>query len=317
MLRHVDLHRDLRYIPAMHPIIFTFPDWLPLLGGAHIYSYGLMLGIAFLTGWYLGMHLSLKEGLRYKFVNNAYFVAIICSLIGARIAYLISNPSSWRFSTGFVGALFSSRCEGLVAYGGYIGGVLGAAVYARMKRADLWGLFDSTAPSLVLGLGFTRIGCFLAGCCHGKPTDLPWAIVFPPGSQGARNFPGIDGYSQALHPTQLYESLLGFALVPLALWLHRRRKFTGQTFLVMVMCYAVGRFLLELLRGDDDRGGIGQHAAPLISTSQLIGLMLLPVALGLYFYRMKVGQPPPQPRSREEIEKQLLEEGVKKSRKKK
>lgn len=294
----------------MHPIVFTFPEWLPLIGGAHIYSYGVMLGLAFVSAWYLGMRLSLREGLSYQFVSNAYFTAIICSLIGARIAYLLSNPASWRFQQGFIGALFSSRCEGLVAYGGYIGGVLGAAVYAKMKKADLWGLFDSTTPSLVLGLGITRIGCFLAGCCHGKPTDLPWGVHFPPGSQGAHNFPAADGGSLALHPTQLYESMLGFALVPLALWLHKKRRFTGQGFFIMVACYAVGRFLLEFIRGDDDRGGFGNHAAPVISTSQLIGMLLVPLAAAFYYYRRRVNTPPPPPLSQQEIAQRLKKEGV-------
>jgi len=297
-------------MPAMHPVLFTFPDWLPLLGGHHIYAYGVMLGIAFVSGWYLGVKLSLREGLSYRTVNNAYLVVVVCSLVGARVAHLISNPGTWRFSTGFLPALFSSRCEGLVAYGGYIGGILGAWAYLRLKKSSVWNLLDTTTPSMVLGLGFTRIGCFLAGCCHGQPSDLPWAVVFPPGSQASHNFPGAAGASLPVHPTQLYESLLGFALFPLALWLHRRRKFTGQSFLIMVVCYAVARFLLEFIRGDDDRGGLGNHAAPWLSTSQIIGLVLIPLAVGLYLWRRRLAVAPPQPLSREQIHKRLVAEGV-------
>ena len=135
-------------------------------------------------------------------------------------------------------------------------------------------------------------------------------MVFPPGSQASHNFPGAAGASLPVHPTQLYESLLGFALFPLALWLHRRRKFTGQSFLIMVVCYAVARFLLEFIRGDDDRGGLGNHAAPWLSTSQIIGLVLIPLAVGLYLWRRRLAVAPPQPLSREQIHKRLVAEGV-------
>ena len=91
-------------------------------------------------------------------------LAIIFSLIGARIAHLITNPHTWKMH-GFIRALFTSKCEGLVAYGGYIGGSLAGYFYFRAKKLDFWSLADCASPGLVLGLGFTRIGCFLAGCC--------------------------------------------------------------------------------------------------------------------------------------------------------
>ncbi|HUU03531.1 MAG TPA: prolipoprotein diacylglyceryl transferase [Myxococcota bacterium] len=302
----------------MHPIIFTFPDWIPLLGGAHIYSYGVMLGIGFISAWYLGMHFTLREGFSYKKVTAVYALAIVFALIGARVAHLICNPETWKFERGFIPALFASRCEGLVAYGGYIGGVFAAWVYLRLKKLDFWSLCDGSTPSLALGLGFTRIGCLLAGCCHGQPTDLPWGVSFPPGSQAAGTFPGIGGYSACVHPTQIYESLVGFALVPLGIYILKRRKFTGQAFLIMIACYAVARFLLEFIRGDNDRGGFGgSHAAPMLSASQFIGLVLLLVALLLYLWRWKTAPKPPEPRTKEEINEMLIAEGVAKGKDKK
>ncbi len=293
----------------MHPIIFTFPESIPIIGGANIYSYGVMMGLSFISAWYLGLHFTNRENLPYKNVVTAFGLAIIFSLIGARIAHLLTNPHTWRMH-GFFPALFTSKCEGLVAYGGYIGGNLAALVYFKMKKLDFWSLADCTTPSMVLGLGFTRIGCFLAGCCHGQPTDLPWAITFPAGSQASHVFPHAAGHSLPVHPTQLYESLVGFALVPLGLWLVKHRKFTGQAFLIIIPCYALARFMLEFIRGDSDRGGFGNHAAPTLSTSQFIGLMLIPVVIALYFYRRKNAPVPPVPLSTEEVELNLIEAGV-------
>ena len=299
----------------MHPVIFTFPESIPVIGGASVYSYGVMLGLAFISAWYLGMHYAVRQGFSYKTVTTAYALAIVFALIGARVAHLITNPQTWRFGKGFFGALLTTKCEGLVAYGGYIGGVLAVWVYLRAKKLDAWSLYDCSTPSMVLGLGLTRIGCFLAGCCHGKPTEVPWCVSFPPGSQAAGVFPGPEGYSQCVHPTQLYESLLGFALVPLAIFLFRRRKFTGQAFLIMISIYAVARFLLEFIRGDTDRGGFGNQADPTLSTSQFIGILLIVFVVVFFVYRRKKAPAPPEPLSEEEVQARLIEEGVIKPKK--
>jgi phosphatidylglycerol:prolipoprotein diacylglycerol transferase len=290
----------------MHPVIYTFPDSIPIIGGASIYSYGVMLGLAFISAWYLGLHHANREGFPYKTTVTAYALAIIFALIGARVAHLITNPSTWM-NKNFFQAMFGSKCEGLVAYGGFIGGPLAVWVYVKyIKKGDFWSLADCTTASMCMGLGLTRIGCFLAGCCHGQPTDLPWGVVFPEGSQAAGTF----GYGVPVHPTQIYESLVGWALLPLALFLFKRRKFTGQPFLILIACYAVARFLLEFIRGDTDRGGFGNHADPTLSTSQFIGLILLVFVFVFYLYRRKHAPAPPEPLSKEEVHQRLLEAGV-------
>jgi phosphatidylglycerol:prolipoprotein diacylglycerol transferase len=290
----------------MHPIIYTFPESIPLIGGASIYSYGVMMGLGLICAWYLGLHHANREGIPYKTTVTAYALVIVFALIGARVAHLIANPATWM-NKNFFEAMFGSKCEGLVAYGGFIGGPLAMWFYVKyMKRGDFWSLADCTTAPACLGLGFTRIGCFLAGCCHGQPTDVSWGVVFPEGSQAASTF----GYGTHVHPTQLYESLVGWALLPLALFLLKRRKFTGQVFLILIACYAVARFFLEFIRGDTDRGGFGNHADPSLSTSQFIGLVLIVFVVGFYFYRRKHALAPPEPLSWEEVHQRLLEAGV-------
>jgi phosphatidylglycerol:prolipoprotein diacylglycerol transferase len=286
----------------MHPILVNIP-----IINHPIYAYGAMLGIAFISGWYLTMYFANREGIPFKISYNTLVIVIICSLIGARVAHLITNPDTWGVlrERGFFGALFASKCEGLVAYGGYIGGTLSAWVYFRLKKLDFWSMVDCATPAMVLGLGITRIGCFLAGCCHGIPTDSFWGISFPPGSPASYAF--LDGKhaSPPVYPTQLFESLLGFVLFPLSIWALKRRKFTGQGFLLMVPCYAVGRFLLEFIRGDTDRGTVLT-----LSTSQFIGVVLIVVVIGLYLWRRSIAMPVPVPLSKEQVEQRLIDAGV-------
>jgi len=291
----------------MHPILFHIPVIdLP------VYSYGVMLGLAFISGWYLGMHFANREGIPYRVTMTTLVLVVIFALVGARLAHVITNPATMRMY-GLFHALFASKCEGLVAYGGYILGTLAAYTYSRLRHFDFWSMADATTPSMVLGLGLTRIGCFLAGCCHGRVTDLPWGVSFPAGAQASRNIdcipPGaVPGTVASLpvHPTQIYESMLGFALFPLALYLVKKRKVTGQAFLILVCCYAVGRFLLEFIRADNDRGTV----FGVLSTSQFIGLVLFPLAIGMLIWRLKKGDPPPPPLSKEEIHQSLIEQGV-------
>ncbi len=291
----------------MHPILFRIP-----FIDMPVYSYGVMLGLAFIAGWYVGMHLIAREGIEYRTAVWAYAMVVVFALIGARLAHMISNPQTVRMY-GLWHALMASKFEGLVAYGGYIGGTLAAWVYSRLRGIDFWSLADCTTPSMVLGLGFTRIGCFLAGCCHGKVTDLPWGMVFPAGAQASRNpdcipagaIPGTVP-SLPVHPTQLYESAVGFILFPVAWYLVKKRKFTGQAFLVMIVSYAVARFLLEFIRADSDRGTVFS----VFSTSQFIGLVLVPLAIGLYVWRARHAPAPPSPLSKEEIRQSLMDQGI-------
>ena len=121
------------------------------------------------------------------------------------------------------------------------------------------------------------MGCFLAGCCWGTPTQLPFGVIFR--SELAHTITGVP-LQVRLHPTQLYEAAVVLLVIPFLMWLRKRRSFSGQVILVYVLFYAVARFLLEFLRGDP-RGYYFNH---LLSTSQLIGLVIIPPAIFLLIY---------------------------------
>jgi phosphatidylglycerol---prolipoprotein diacylglyceryl transferase len=163
--------------------------------------------------------------------------------------------------------------------------------YLAIRRgASLWAISDCFAPALALGNCLVRIGCLMSGCDFGKPTDLPWGVVFsnPLAAQLAGTPIGV-----RLHPSQLYESLLGLITFLLLLYLSRRPRRSGLFILTFASCYAGGRFFLEYFRGDVDRLFWG-----LLSTSQWLSLFLLLMFWAFYWMPITHGASsavPPMP----------------------
>jgi phosphatidylglycerol---prolipoprotein diacylglyceryl transferase len=115
-----------------------------------------------------------------------------------------------------------------------------------------------------VGLALHRtLACFMAGCCYGKPTDMPWGVMYPPSAKAFRSFGGVP-----VHPTQIYEAILGlFMFTVLVLYRGRKNRAPGELFALQLLIYGAGRFIIEFFRGDTDRGGFGPF-----STSQWLGL---------------------------------------------
>ncbi len=288
----------------MHPILFYIPTpW----GSLPIFSYGVMLGTSLIIAWYLVMWLGSKyEHLDREMMANCFIITAVAAIAGARILYIITNPDEFHSARDW----FALRSGGLVAYGGFLGGFFGSVGFLRYKKVPLLPWADAVAPTLATGLLFTRIGCYLFGCDFGErlsPTAPAWLRGWgtfphwnftasphmacadaPTGSPAfnhhvtAYGLAGDAHYSFPVHPTQLYESLAGFVLFLLTMYVWRIRKFRGQPLLALVFGYAVWRFLIEYLRDDPERGGAFNY-----STSQLISLLLIPVAVFSYVHLRK------------------------------
>jgi phosphatidylglycerol---prolipoprotein diacylglyceryl transferase len=253
----------------MYPKLFE-------LGPLPLHTYGLLLATALLVAISVAARLAERDGVDRKRAWDLGFVVIISSIIGAKLLlvfvsydYYLSDPRR-IFSLEFLQA-------GGVFYGGFLGAVLGAYLFAR-RNPDLpfWRMADAAAPAIPLGQSIGRLGCFAAGCDYGRPTDVPWAVTFT--SDYAHRIVGVPLHVP-LHPYQLYESFGTFVLFLGLLWAFSRRQFTGQVFLLYVICYGVLRFILEFYRGDFDRGFV---FGELLSTSQFISLLLVPLAILLY-----------------------------------
>jgi len=132
-----------------------------------IYSYGAMLCLSIVVGWYLTLGLAEKDGLPRDKMANCYFITALAALVGARLLYVATNPQEFESFKD----LFALRRGGLVAYGGFLGGFVGSFVYLRRQKIRLLPWADVAVPSLASGLVITRIGCYLYGCDFG--TRLP------------------------------------------------------------------------------------------------------------------------------------------------
>jgi phosphatidylglycerol:prolipoprotein diacylglycerol transferase len=228
-----------------------------------------MLGLSFVVGWNLTLALCVRDGLNRKTMEACYIWAAASAVVCARLLYIVTNLDR----LDGIGDVFKFWEGGLVAYGGFIGGFVGSVIYCRVRGVPLLAWADCAVPSLCTGLMITRIGCFLHGCDFGRPWSGGWAVHFPANSpawlqQRSAHLIGASATeSLAVHPTQLYESLNGLILLVLCLVVRRYRTFSGQVFVAFTMGYAVLRYLVEGLRGDEERGTIGP-----LSTSQFIGV---------------------------------------------
>jgi phosphatidylglycerol:prolipoprotein diacylglycerol transferase len=139
------------------------------------------------------------------------------------------------------------------------------------------------APGIALGHAVGRVGCLLAGCCYGRPTDLAWGIVFSDPFAGSYVGTPLNVH---LHPVQLYESGAELLILAALLLMEKRgRAFPGRTFWGYVLLYAVSRFIIEFFRGDERGMLLG------VSTSQFISLVLAPLAVGMLIWLSRRPEP--------------------------
>ena len=269
-----------------------------------IYSYGVMLGLSLVVGWYLTLTLAERDGLPKETMANCYVITALAAIFGSRVLYVVTNPDEFHQAADF----FALRRGGLVAYGGFLGGYIGSWLYLRAHRIRLMPWADVAVPSLASGLLVTRIGCYLFGCDFGKrlsdtaPAALKKLGTFPhwttgtlDGSEGApafarhldvvgRHTPAGDelmklGHSYPVHPTQIYESLVGLVLLVLLLWQRKHQRFRGQIFFLFAFGYGYLRFLVEIFRDDTERGEFG----PMMGEHWMVSLSLLVLTVAFVF----------------------------------
>jgi len=240
------------------------------LGGFTVYAYGFFVAAGFAAGFALVIRAARNNGIPSGTVVDLFFYTLLSSILGSRVLYVLTN---FDFFLENPAKIVNLREGGLVFYGGLL---LAAGVtlgYIKRHRLPVWKVADLFFPPVALGLFFGRIGCFFAGCCYGKETDLPWGVVFTnPQSLARLNVP--------LHPTQLYDAANGLALFIVLIWLERRKTFEGQVFWFFIFLYSVTRFLIEALRGDPRGSFLGSA----LSTSQGIGIVLAMASLFMLFY---------------------------------
>ncbi len=253
-----------------------------------IFSYGVMLGLSLVVGWYIAMWLADQDGLSRQGVAQIYVWTAVVAVIGARVLYVLTNLDHFKNPIDMI----KVNEGGLVAYGGFLGGFFASWYWCRKNGWSLLRWADVGSVPVALGLSITRVGCLLYGCDFGGVTKQGWGITFPgptalnkmrgsPAWQrhvhDLKLLPDTAAQSLPVHPTQIYETLLGIFIVIVLLQVRKRRRFSGEVFVAFTMIYGIARFLIEFLRDDAERGEILG-----LSTSQAIGLVSSMAALALW-----------------------------------
>ena len=257
----------------MHPRLLELPWTIPHFGTVTVYTYGVLLAAAYLLGLQLALKRAKARHLDSTRVMDLGIYIIISALVGAKLLLLVTDFQTFRSNPA---ELLNLVREGGVFYGGLIVAVTVALLYIKRVGLPLWTTCDVFAPGIALGHVIGRFGCFFAGCCFGKPTNVPWAITFTdPFAQANVGTP----LNVPLHPTQLYEAGAELLILIFLLTTETRgRKFAGRTFWLYMLLYSVSRFVIEFYRGDE-RGNLGPF-----STSQVVSVILAPLAIGMLFY---------------------------------
>jgi phosphatidylglycerol:prolipoprotein diacylglycerol transferase len=257
----------------MYPRLLELPWTIPHFGTLTVYTYGVLLAAAYLLGLQLALTRAKTRGLDPTRVMDLGIYIIISALVGAKLLLLATDFQTFKTNPA---ELFNLLREGGVFYGGLIVAVTVALWYIRRVGLPLWTTCDVFAPGIALGHVIGRFGCFFAGCCFGKPTNVPWAITFKDPFAAANVGTPLN---VPLHPTQLYEAAAELVILLFLLTTENTgRKFPGRTFWLYMLLYAISRYIIEFYRGDE-RGSVGPF-----STSQFISLLLVPLAVIMLLY---------------------------------
>ena len=243
------------------------------IGPFTVHGYGLMVGIGFVLAVLIGGYRTKKLGLSENDFTNIAICLLIFGWAGGKLLFIIVNIRSF-----LVSPLSMLGSEGFVVYGGIITGILSIFIYCKVKKLSFLSYMDMMAPAVAINQGLGRVGCFMAGCCYGRPTESRFSVIFPEGCLAPA---GV-----RLIPTQLISAVFDLAMAVFLILITRKLKYRGMISGIYLMLYGIGRFIIEIFRADIDRGMVGA-----LSTSQFISIFMILFAAGYLFF-VKKNQPP-------------------------
>jgi len=240
-------------------------DWNPVaftLGSLTVRWYGIMVSLAVLTIFVTMLRESRRLGISEEMLYNLFLFGMLGGLVMSRVVHVVDRmvlnpglPVDWF---GF---------DGLGLYGAIVGVPLSAFIYTRVAHipwSSMARVGDAVALGAPLGQAIGRVGCFINGCCHGGPTDLPWGVVYQHPESFAE-YPGIP-----VHPAQLYLIAWNLVVFAVVFLMRKRPKPDGASFLIYLILYAAGDFAIRFFRTNSPYA-IG------LQQSQLIGLGIIAV----------------------------------------
>lgn len=240
--------------------------------GFHIAFYGLIIGIGVMAGILLAAREAKRTGQNPDDYWDFAIYAIIFSIVGARLYYVIF---SWDNYKNDLSSIFAIWQGGLAIYGAVIAAFLTLLVYTKVKKKSFWQMADTAVPGLVLGQIIGRWGNFMNREAFGDYSDGLLAMALPIDAVRQHEITAnhwahvAEGANYIMvHPTFLYESLWNLGVLTVLLLYRKHKKFEGEISLMYLAGYGIGRFFIEGLRTD-------QLLLPVIGlpVSQLLGIV--------------------------------------------
>jgi phosphatidylglycerol:prolipoprotein diacylglycerol transferase len=232
-------------------------------------SFGFMLAVSFAVGIWVAVRRGRARGVAPETIYDLSFLILVSSLVGVRGFYVLTHLDQFA---GHWGRIFAFNEGGLSLLGGLALALLAGWFFCRRRRLPYLEAADIMIPSVALGIGLTRIGCFLAGCCYGLPCDLPWAVHFPHDAPSVSRLGDV-----GLHPSQLYSSLGGFLIFALLLLWERRSARPGETLGRFLLLYGIQRFVVDFTRYYEE----SQRLALGWTNNQWLAVAMVAVGLAL------------------------------------
>jgi phosphatidylglycerol:prolipoprotein diacylglycerol transferase len=224
----------------MHPVLFQ-------IGPLAVRTYGFLLALAFILGIWFSAKRAKKQRIKIDWVPDLSLIILIAAIVGSRFFYVIRHLEEFEgHRWDMINPIQSSGeigIGGLSMFGGLILAIICSVIFLRLKKLNVQNIADILAPSVMLGLGVARIGCFLNGCCFGLPTQSFLGVIFPPNSPA-----GYFYQDTSIFPIQLVASLMGFLIFGILLFIEKFKKFDGFTFWLMLAFYSVDRFTIDFFR---------------------------------------------------------------------
>ncbi len=258
-----------------------YPELISI-GNFSISSFGAMMALCFLAGYWLITVEAKRKKLDQRVVGNMFLAAMFGGILGAKLLYVFENvPLSEILANP--GASLLSR-GGLTFYGGFFGAIILTWIIAYRNKISMWTVGDLASPSLALAYAIGRVGCFLVGDDYGVPADVPWAMAFPKG------LPPTD---IPVHPTQLYE--IGLILIVFAvIWkLRTRVRPAGWLFSIYLILAGFERFFVEFFRSTTP------SPIPGLSLAQVMAVAIIIIGIVKLYSLRGAGENAPAPESPE------------------
>ncbi|MDB9881774.1 prolipoprotein diacylglyceryl transferase [Bacteroidia bacterium] len=250
-------------------VTISIPEFLQGFLPAHftLHSYGLMIALGVVAAFFISLRKTKKFGMDADKLSSLFVWVILAAFIGGKLFFFmedigkyIADPSLLKRALG----------GGFVFYGSLIFAIPTIVLWLRKNKIAVRPFLDVLSFAGPVVHSFGRVGCFLAGCCHGKVCSSWLGVTFsnPDSLAAIKNVP--------LYPTQLFDILVNLFILFTIYLVQKKQKFDGQLFLIYLMMYGVGRSIVELFRGDEARGFLFGGA---LSHSQFIAIIIIIISL--------------------------------------